>query len=182
MNADNVRAHGSRLLLSPWFTGFLAILELVFGFILLSFPFLLGTSAVWVAGFVFAVAGGMRLVQGFCYALNRWWNMLAGLLFLALGVLMVLLPVLSLEVVTLALACGLLSSGILRILFVCTLRQESARGWRFLNGLVSLVLGGLVLWQWPASSLWLLGTFLAIEMIFSGWTLLFLSLGSKRSA
>lgn len=169
-------------LASPWLAGTLAVLELIFGFILLSFPFLLGTATVWCAGIILGVVGIMRLIQGVAYAYNRWWNLLSGLLVLALGVGMVLLPVLSLEIFTLLLGLSLLSTGILRLLFTFTLRGEPGRGWRFFNGLVSLVLGGLVLWQWPGSSLWLIGTFIAIEMIFSGWTLLFLALAPTRKA
>ncbi|MBQ8516846.1 MAG: DUF308 domain-containing protein [Akkermansia sp.] len=167
---------------SPWVAGGLAVLELAFGFLLLGFPFLLGTSAIWVGGFVLVVAGIMRMVQGFVYAYNRWWNILAGVLFLILGALMIILPVLSLQVFTLVIGCALLSSGILRLLFAISLRHEIGSGWRFFNGLVSLILGGLVLWQWPASSLWLIGTLIAIEMIFSGWTLLFLALTPPRQS
>ena len=35
--------------------------------------------------------------------------------------------------------------------------------------LLSLLLGLLIVMQWPASSLWVLGTFFAIELIFQGW-------------
>lgn len=177
---SKLQIQGAAWMASPWFAGFLAVLELVFGFLLLGFPFLLGTSAVWVGGFVLLVVGIMRLIQAFMYAYNRWWNGLAALLFLCLGALMIALPVLSLQVFTLVIACALLVSGVLRLLFAISLRHEPGSGWRFFNGLVSLVLGGLVLWQWPSSSLWLIGTLIAIEMIFSGWTLLFLALTPAR--
>lgn len=175
-----LKEKATSLMASPWLAGGLAVLELALGFLLLGFPFLLGTSAVWVGGFVLVVLGIMRVAQGFIYAYNRWWNFLAGALFLILGVLMIALPVLSLQVFTLVIGCALLSSGILRLLFAISLRRESGSGWRFFNGLVSLILGGMVLWQWPASSLWLIGTLIAIEMIFSGWTLLFLALTPVR--
>ncbi len=170
---------GSGWLSSAWLTGALALLELVFGFILLSFPFLLGTAAVWCAGIVLVVVGIVRFVQGGAYSYNRWWNILAGILFLLMGVGMVLMPVLSLEIFTLLMGMALLTTGLLRFLFALTLRGEPGRGWRLFNGIVSLILGGLVLWQWPASSLWLIGTIIAIEMIFSGWTLLFLALAPR---
>lgn len=161
---------------SAWLAGLLAVLEMVFGFILLSFPFILGTSAVWVCGFVLVIVGIARLVQAFMYAYNRWWNFPAGIVFIALGVLMVLLPVLSLELWTLMLGCAFTLGGIVRLGIAISKRKEQGSAWRFFNALVTLILGVLVLWQWPASSLWLIGTFIAIEMIFSGWTLLFLAL------
>ena len=78
----------------PWVAGVLAVLELLLGFILLSFPFLLGASAVWVGGFVLAVAGLIRLIQGITRSEDRWWNLLAALLYLVVGVFSVLMPLL----------------------------------------------------------------------------------------
>lgn len=165
-----------RLMSGSWLAGLLAVLELILGFMLLTSPFILGTSAVWVCGFVLVIVGIARLVQGFMYSYNRWWNFPAGLVFIALGVLMVLLPVLSLELWTLMLGCAFTLGGLIRLGIAISQRKEQGSAWRFFNALVTLVLGVLVLWQWPASSLWLIGTFIAIEMIFSGWTLLFLAL------
>lgn len=164
------------ILTSPWLAGLLSVLEFVFGFILLGFPFLLGTSAIWIGGFVLLVLGGVRVVQGLSSSVNRWWSLLTGVLLLCLGGLMVAQPVLSLEIFTLIMGCLLLASGLLRLVFAISLRHESGSGWRFFNGIVSLILGVMVLWQWPASSLWLIGTIIAIEMIFSGWTLMFLAI------
>lgn len=56
---------------SPWLVGLLAVLELVLGFVLLSFPFLLGASAVWVGGFVLLVVGVLRLIQVFVRQIGR---------------------------------------------------------------------------------------------------------------
>ena len=41
-----------RVIGSPWLAAILAVLELMLGFAMLSFPYLLGASAVWVCGFV----------------------------------------------------------------------------------------------------------------------------------
>jgi len=51
-------------------------------------------------------------------------------------------------------------------------------GWHVLNGLVALVLGVLVLAQWPASGLWVIGLFIGIDLVFYGgaWIALALSL------
>ena len=122
----------------------------------------------------------VRLVQGVVQAANRWWNLLTALVYGALGVLMVLQPVFSLELLTLIIGAVLLGEGALRLVLALALRSQAGMAWRVFNGLISAVLGGLVLWGWPGSSMWLLGTIIAIEMIFSGWTLLFLSVGSEE--
>ena len=86
----------------------------------------------------------------------------------------------SLSAITLAIGLALLVGGVLRLVIAFSLRREEGSAWRFFNALVSIVLGALVTWGWPESSFWLLGTIIAVEMIFSGWTLLFLALAPHR--
>lgn len=170
---------GTQLLSRPWVAGILAALELVLGFILLAFPFLLGVSAVWVGGFVLAIAGVFRIVQCVMHRRNRWWNLLASVLYLIVGVFTVLMPVLSMEWWTLFIGASLLTAGILRMVVAITMWDTPGRFWRFFNACVSLVLGAMVIWGWPESSVWLIGTLIAVEMIFSGWTLMFLAIGPR---
>ena len=163
----------------PWVAGVLAVLELLLGFILLSFPFLLGASAVWVGGFVLAVAGLIRLIQGITRSEDRWWNLLAAFLYLVVGVFTVLMPLLSLEWWTLLIGCAILSAGIIRAGVAISLWNTPGRFWRCFNAIISLVLGVMIIWSWPESSAWLIGTLIAVEMIFSGWTLMFLALAPR---
>ena len=167
------------LLRRPWVAALLAVLELLLGFILLSFPFLLGASAVWVGGFVLAVAGLIRLIQGITRSEDRWWNLLAALLYLVVGVFTVLMPLLSLEWWTLLIGCAILSAGIIRSGVAISMWNEPGRFWRCFNAIISLVLGVMIIWSWPESSAWLIGTLIAVEMIFSGWTLMFLALAPR---
>lgn len=164
----------------PWVAGILAVLELVLGFILLSFPMLLGLSAVWVGGFVLAVAGLIRLVQSIMRRENRWWNLLAAVLYLVVGVFTVLMPMLSMEWWTLFIGACLLTAGIMRMGVAISMWNTPGRFWRVFNALVSLVLGVMIIWGWPESSVWLIGTLIAIEMIFSGWTLMFLAIAPRE--
>lgn len=171
---------GARILGKPWVAGILAALELVLGFILLSFPFLLGLSAVWVAGVVLVVAGLVRLVQGIFRRANRWWNLLGSLLYLLVGVFTVLMPALSMEWWTLLIGAAIFTAGVMRMGVAVMLWRTPGRFWRIFNALVSLVLGVMIIWGWPESSLWLIGTLIAVEMIFSGWTLMFLAISPPR--
>ncbi len=167
---------------SPWWVAILALLELVLGFVLLSFPALLGASAIWVAGFVLLAVALMRLIEVFTVPGKRLWNLLAFAVYLALGLLMIFWTGLSLEVWTLAIGLALLIGGALRLGVAISLTRQPGSAWRYFNAIVSLILGAMVCWGWPESSLWLIGTLIAVEMIFSGWTLLFLALAPKTPA
>ncbi|MDO5470338.1 MAG: DUF308 domain-containing protein [Akkermansia sp.] len=173
MNSDS-RIH--RFAGNPWLAAFLAVLELLLGFVLLSFPYLLGASAVWVAGFVLVVMGVLHLVHVFTRSENRGWSFLSFVLFVVLGVAMLLQPVASMNLLTLVIGIALLTGGVLRLITAFAMRRKAGSTWRFFNAVISLILGAMVVWSWPASSMWLIGTIIAVEMIFSGWALLFLAL------
>jgi len=51
-------------------------------------------------------------------------------------------------------------------------------GWQAAYGIITFVLGLLVLAQWPASGLWVIGLFVGIDLIFYGcaWIALALEL------
>ncbi len=165
---------------SPWWVAILALLELVLGFVLLSFPALLGASAIWVAGFVLVAVSLLRLIEVFTVPGKRLWNLLAFCVYLIVGLLMIFWTGFSLEAWTLAIGLALLIGGALRFGVAVSLTRQPGSAWRYFNAVVSLILGGLVCWSWPDSSLWLIGTLIAVEMIFSGWTLLFLALAPAQ--
>jgi uncharacterized membrane protein HdeD (DUF308 family) len=52
--------------------------------------------------------------------------------------------------------------------------------WLLLNGAVTLLLGFLIWKQWPFSGLWVIGLFIGIDLIFTGWAWVMLSLTARR--
>ena len=180
METNAESAGRGEILSSPWLMGSLAALELVLGFVLLCFPYLLGLSAAWVGGFVLLFAGVLRLVQGTRRAYHRPWNILAGIVYTGMGAFMVFMPLMSMQIWTLLIGLTLLVGGFVRLLVAAGMAQRAGSFWRFFSAAVSIALGAMVTWGWPASSFWFIGTVIAVEMIFSGWTLLFLSLSPNR--
>ena len=49
----------------------------------------------------------------------------------------------------------------------------------FINGICTTILGILIWQQWPVSGVWALGLLLGVDMIFTGWTWIMLSLAAK---
>ena len=165
-----------------WLGAILAMAELILGFLMLSFPLLLGAAAVWVCGVALVIIGLVHLWHVFTLAGKRIWSLLSGIIYLILGCAMVLLPFASLMYITLVLGLCLLIGGVIRLLVAISMHKESGSVWRYFNAFVSMILGARVVWGWPDSSLWLVGTIIAIEMIFSGWSLLFISLAPTDKA
>jgi uncharacterized membrane protein HdeD (DUF308 family) len=54
--------------------------------------------------------------------------------------------------------------------------------WQVVDGLIAFVLGLLVLAQWPASGLWVIGLFIGIDLFFYGAAWIALALGLRASS
>jgi uncharacterized membrane protein HdeD (DUF308 family) len=79
------------------------------------------------------------------------------------------------------LAVGFLIGGAARLLYAAT-HSYRGRGWTAVSGVITLFLG-VSIWQgWPESSLWVIGLFVGIELVFSGWSLVVLGLTVKAVA
>lgn len=64
-------------------------------------------------------------------------------------------------------------------IFAGAILHPPGRAWLTLRGVVTLLLGVLIWSEWPASGLWVIGTFVAIDMIFSGTWLIMLALNAR---
>jgi uncharacterized membrane protein HdeD (DUF308 family) len=127
------------------------------------------------------IAGVMEAVHAFWR--KRWagffLDLLTGILYVVVGWMMVTNPKESALLLTLIIAMFLLFEGVFRIVVALSARYPHW-GWVLLNGVISLVLGLMIWRQWPYSGLWVIGLFVGIEMLFNGWSLVMLSLASRR--
>ena len=53
-------------------------------------------------------------------------------------------------------------------------------GWLALSGLITLAAGLLIALGWPGNSLWILGLLLVFDLIFQGFSLIFLGLALRQ--
>ena len=85
-------------------------------------------------------------------------HLVAAVLFLVTGIVILRRPVLGAEVATMFMAMFFLVSGLFQLVGSLVLREPDW-GWQALNGIITLLMGIVVLAQWPASGLWLIGLF-----------------------
>ena len=104
-------------------------------------------------------------------------HLLGAILFGVTGLLLVTRPLISAEALTFAIAIFFLIGGLFELVgsFVVA---PPGWGWQAADGVITIILGALVLAQWPASGLWVIGLFLGIDLIFYGlaWIALALAL------
>jgi uncharacterized membrane protein HdeD (DUF308 family) len=133
-------------------------------------------------GWLLVFASAIEIVQAIM--VGHWagffHHSLAAILFGVAGLLLVARPVVSAEIVTMFMAMFFIVSGLFQ-LFGSWAVALPGWGWQALDGIIALVLGLLVLAQWPASGLWVIGLFVGIDLIFYGWAWIALALALRAS-
>jgi uncharacterized membrane protein HdeD (DUF308 family) len=106
------------------------------------------------------------------------WYLLEALLAIAIGLLLLQSPVRGAIVLTMLLATYFVVAGIFRIVAALSLRLPNW-GWTLFNGIATMALGIIVWGGWPVSSLWVLGLFIGITLIFTGWARVMLAVALR---
>ena len=52
--------------------------------------------------------------------------------------------------------------------------------WMLLDGIITLILGGMIWSQWPSSALWVIGPLVGISMVMTGATRLMMTLAVRK--
>ena len=151
-----------------WYIG-LGVLLTIFGLVLLaSLPCVIW-CAVFVFGVVLVVGGLLPLLAVFEVFEGgfRWFWALFGVLYLVAGYYAFSTPVKTAIVLTNVLAIILIIAGVIRIFNAILFRGLQGWGWTLFSGLLTLVAGAMILKSQDAP-FWVLGLFLAIDILFQG--------------
>ena len=136
----------------------LGLVLIVAGTLALIASFVATLVSVLAFGWLLLVSGGMEMVYAF--GRSRWTgtilHVVNGALSLVAGLLLLM-------------AMFFLIGGLFRI--VASLVTELPhRGWVLLSGVVKLLLGIFIWRQVPGAAVWLIGTFVGVDMIMIGWS------------
>jgi uncharacterized membrane protein HdeD (DUF308 family) len=171
---DEVRNHWGRFLA-------LGIVMAILGCFAIGSSVTVTMFSVVVTGFLLLAAGLVQIAHGFW---ARQWkgmflSMLLGVLYIVTGFLCLTNPAASAVSVTLLIGAFCLAAGMFRMIWTLFHRFYHW-GWIFFNGLVTFILGLLIVNQWPVSGLWIIGLFIGIDILLAGVSLIFLSLSARR--
>ncbi|OQM75879.1 HdeD family acid-resistance protein [Manganibacter manganicus] len=166
-----------------WFVA-LGVLLLIFGGIAFGNLFVATVVSVYFIGWLILLGGVIEIIHAF--GVKSWGRffywLLSGVLYAIAGFFAFYNPLLASAVLTFLLAVTLIAAGLLRIWVGYQHRAEKGSGWIIAAGIVTLLVGLLIAFRWPANSLWILGLFLAIDLVFQGWTFIAFGLALKAKA
>lgn len=162
---------------------------LLMGFFLVILGSIALTSVFWTTMASTVLIGVLMVAAGSAAVLHSFWSaewkgffaqLVAGILAAVVGWIIITNPLLGATALTLVLALYFTAAGLFKIAGALIHHAEHW-GWLLFNGIVTLCLGLLILAQWPTASLWVLGLFLALDLLVSGWTSIMLSLAVRKS-
>ena len=162
----------------------LGIVFVVLGFVGLGMTVFLTLVTVLYFGILMLIAGVVQLVNAFRSreSANIAFHLLVAVLYGIAGIVIIQHPKLVSAFFTAVIAFILIFQGVLKIFWGFRLKDSiNSWFWPFLSGIISLFLGMIILAHWPVSGLWVIGLFIAVEMIFQGWAYIMLGLAAKST-
>jgi len=169
------------LLESRWpMLALMGVASIILGSIAIWASFAATLATVFFLGCLVLAGAVVHLIQSFS---TRGWggvfgHILAAVLYGVAGWYMIVNPTVSAATLTLVIGMLLAVGGLYQTVTSIGMRYRSW-GWAFLNGLVTVILGVLIFAQWPVSGLWLIGTFVGIDLMFRGWAALMLAMAVR---
>lgn len=101
---------------------------------------------------------------------NFFLKLLLGIVYVGAGLALAVFPPLGVLTLTALIGWMLVLEGVLQAVLAFALEAGKGRGWLLASALTSLAVGVLILVQWPASSVWVIGTLLGAALLTNGIT------------
>jgi uncharacterized membrane protein HdeD (DUF308 family) len=162
---------------------------LVWGLVFMALGVLAMTLSVFTTLLSVIFIGALFLIGGIASIIDtfQFWrgqskgfytHLIMSLLYIALGFLFIMSPAAAAISITLFLSVFFIVMGLFRI--VLSFRLKSPHwGWIFFSGLITFILGLLILAQLPASGLFIIGLFIGVDLFLWGWSYLMIAATKK---
>ena len=150
------------------------IAVIIMGCLAIAAPLLFGLTATLIVAVLVLASGIAQTVYSFqAESFGRGvLKFLFGGITALCGLAMLVWPGDALAALTMFLAAYFLVDGIAAIAAAFGLRPANGWGWMLFNGIVTILLGGLIAWEWPFSGVWAIGVLLGVRLIIAGWSII----------
>lgn len=159
----------------------LGAVYVIAGLVALSSVAFVTVASVYLVGIMMMVAGVAEVINAF--QVKSWGRfvlwLLLGALYVVAGILTFENPLLTAAFLTLMLGASLIVSGVTKILLAFHMKSGSSWFLVVLSGVITTLLGFVIVSHWPVGSLYFIGLFLAIDLIIAGIGWISIGLGLK---
>jgi len=166
-----------------WFIA-IGVLFIVLGIFAIAEPFAAGLGVTLLVGWLLVIGAVAHFIAAFKGGGARHviLQLLVGIVYLIGGLYFLTHTIMGVGTLTLLLSGVILAEGVLEILAYFRLRNMHAAPWLLINGVVTLLLGGLIWFHWPSSSVWAIGTLVGVNLLMTGISRLMLGLAARKLA
>lgn len=168
---------------SGWFIS-MAVVFILLGMMAIIEPGVAGLAVTILVGWLLIFGSVAHLVAAFSGggAGRVIWQVLIGIVYIVGGVYFLTHPLLALGTLTLLLAVVILTEAVFEIIAYFRMRNERGAGWLLVNALITLLLGGLIWFHWPSSSVWAIGILVGVNLLMTGISRLMFGLAARQLA
>ncbi|MHB8793461.1 MAG: HdeD family acid-resistance protein [Thermoleophilia bacterium] len=163
-----------------WFLTVGIILVLTGGFAMV-FPLGAAYGIEVFVGILLLISGCAFLINAIASHKHGFvWQLLLALIYLGVGIMLLVYPLSGVVTLTLVLGIAFLVSGTFKSMIALISRKSQGWGMMLVSGLLSIILGILILASWPSSSAWVIGLLVGIDLLFAGMTMIMLALAARN--
>lgn len=160
----------------------IGVILVILGFVALGSIVAATVAGLWIVAVAMVVGGVAEIAHGF--AMRRWtkfffWTVI-GCLYVIAGFCVLANPLFAAVFFTLFLGIDLIVLGVFRVIFAFRLPTHAPTILVLISGAFSVAIGVYILALWPASSLWVIGAFLGVDLVFAGVGWISIGLALKR--
>ena len=147
-------------------------------------PLITGLGVSVLVGLALVVAGLARTLGVFRAGSfgQGVFALVGGVLTFLAGAIVMIQPGIGLASVTLLLGGYLLADGVSGAILAFRMRPETGWGWMLLSAGMGVLLGVMLLREWPLSGLWAIGTLVGVNLLFTGFSLVAVGLTARHLA
>ena len=172
---------GSAKKVTGWYIA-AAVLFIILGMFAIIEPGVAGLGVTLLVGWLLVFGAVMHFIAAFKGggAKQVLFQVLIGILYLIGGLYFLTHTIMGVATLTLLLAGIILAEGVLELIAYFRLRKEGASGWMLLNAIITLLLGCLIWFHWPSSTVWAIGTLVGVNLLMTGITRLMFGLAARK--
>jgi len=169
MNTNSIAGDVSR---NAGWSIVMGLLTAAAGLVMILYPLATATASTVFVGTVLIFAAVAQLVFAFSSPNvgNVVLKLLLGALYGIAGVSLIASPGIGVVTLTAVLGAMLVGEAIVETVIAFSLPAAAGRAGFLLNALSSLLLGVMILVQWPSSSIWAIGTLVGVAVLMNGVT------------
>ena len=156
----------------------------VLGLAAIIVPPIAGLLATVFLGWLFLIAGIVGLIATLRarQAPGFGWSLLSALVAMIAGGVLLWNPLQGLVTLTYVLTAFFIVDGILIVILVIAHRRELSGKWEWMmvNGVIDLILAGIIIAALPGTLVWAFGLLVGIDMMFGGASLIAMALEARK--